>query len=166
LPNPTTRAYEALKFYDITDANLSQDEDLLAFGLIGFSPRQYMTDAELSDISQINLYINKIKKENWPSLTITYGPSGQEILKKIATNPKIFTILDFTEFVDANRKRLPIKKQNLEFGDPEQLAFVMSKQSDWDEIWKLFMTDEYRKSPKYRKNISDNLGMAFLSILK
>ncbi len=111
-------------------------------------------------------YINKIKKENWPSLTITYGPSGQEILKKIAANPKIFTILDFTEFVDANRKRLPIKKQNLEFGDPEQLAFIMSKQSDWDEIWKLFMTDEYRKSPKYRKNISDNLGMAFLSILK
>lgn len=63
LPNPTTRAYEALKFYDITDANLSQDEDLLAFGLIGFRPRQYMTDAELSDISQINLYINMIKNK-------------------------------------------------------------------------------------------------------
>jgi len=68
--------------------------------------------------------------------------------------------------VDANRRRLPVKKQNLEFGDPEQLAFIMSKQSDWDEIWKLFLTDEYRKSPKFRKNVSDNLGMAFLSILK
>jgi hypothetical protein len=63
LPNPTTRAYEALKFYDITDANLSQDEDLLAFGLIGFRPRQYMTDAELSDISQVNLYINMIRNK-------------------------------------------------------------------------------------------------------
>lgn len=122
--------------------------------------------AEIIEGSTHVKYINKIKKENWPSLTITYGPSGQEIVKKIATNPKMFTILDFTEFVDANRKRLPVKKQNLEFGDPEQLAFIMSKQSDWDEIWKLFMTDEYRKSPKYRKNISDNLGMAFLSILK
>jgi ABC-type amino acid transport substrate-binding protein len=122
--------------------------------------------AEIIEGSTHVKYINKIKKENWPSLTITYGPSGQEIVKKIATNPKIITILDFTEFVDANRKRLPVKKQNLEFGDPEQLAFIMSKQSDWDEIWKLFMTDEYRKSPKYRKNISDNLGMAFLSILK
>jgi len=111
-------------------------------------------------------YINKIKKENWPSLSITYGPSGQEIIKKIGTNPKLFTIVDFTEFVDANRRRLPVKKQNLEFGDPEQLAFIMSKQSDWDEIWKLFLTDEYRKSPKFRKNVSDNLGMAFLSILK
>lgn len=111
-------------------------------------------------------YINKIKKENWPSLFITYGPSGQEIIKKIGTNPKTFTIVDFTEFVDANRRRLPVKKQNLEFGNPEQLAFIMLKQSEWDEIWKLLITDEYRKSPKYGKNISDNLGLAFLSILK
>jgi ABC-type amino acid transport substrate-binding protein len=111
-------------------------------------------------------YINKIKKENWPSLSIVYGPSGQEILKKITATSKLFTILDFTEFVDANRRRLPVKKQNVDFGDPEQLAFVMSKQSDWDEVWKEFLTDEYRKSPQYRKNVSDHLGMAFLSILK
>lgn len=111
-------------------------------------------------------YISKIKKDNWPTLSISYGISGQEILKKIGTNPKLFTILDFTEFVDANRRRLPVKKQNLEFGDPEQLAFIMSRQSDWDEVWKLFLTDEYRKSPKFRKNVSENLGMAFLSILK
>jgi len=26
-------------------------------------------------------YIHKIKKENWPSLPITYGPSGQVIIK-------------------------------------------------------------------------------------
>jgi membrane-bound lytic murein transglycosylase MltF len=111
-------------------------------------------------------YINKIKKENWPSLSIAYGPSGQEILKKITATSKLFTILDFTEFVDANRRRLPVKKQNVDFGEPEQLAFVMSKQSDWDEVWKEFLTDEYRKSPQYRKNVSDHLGMAFLSILK
>jgi ABC-type amino acid transport/signal transduction systems, periplasmic component/domain len=111
-------------------------------------------------------HINKIKKDNWPSLSIAYGPSGQEIIKKITTQPKLFTILDFTEFVDATRKRLPVKKQDLDFGSPEQLAFIMSKQSDWDAIWKEFLTDEYRKSPKYRKNIADNLGSAFLSILK
>lgn len=111
-------------------------------------------------------FINKIKKENWPNLNITWGPSGQEILKKVVTNPKLFTILDFTEFVDANRKRMPVKKQNVDFGDPEQLAFAMAKQNDWEEPWKAFMTDEYRKSPQYRKYVSDNLGMAFLSVLK
>ncbi|MFM8835178.1 MAG: hypothetical protein ACKOE5_13930 [Cytophagales bacterium] len=111
-------------------------------------------------------FINTIKKENWPNLTITWGPSGPEILKKIVADSKLFTILDFTEFVDANRKRLPVKKQNVDFGDPEQLAFAMAKQNDWDEPWKAFMTDEYRKSPQYRKYVSDNLGMAFLSVLK
>jgi ABC-type amino acid transport substrate-binding protein len=110
--------------------------------------------------------INKIKKENWPNLSIAYGPSGQEILKKFVANPKLFTIVDFTEFVDANRKRLPVKKQKVEFGDPEQLAFAMSKGNDWDEPWKEFMTDEYRKSPQFSKYVSDNLGMAFLSVLK
>ena len=111
-------------------------------------------------------FINKIKKENWPNLNITWGSSGQEILKKVVTNPKLFTILDFTEFVDANRKRMPVKKQNVDFGEPEQLAFAMAKQNDWEEPWKAFMTDEYRKSPQYRKKVSDHMGMAFLSVLK
>ncbi|MFM8912036.1 MAG: substrate-binding periplasmic protein [Flammeovirgaceae bacterium] len=32
-------------------------------------------------------FINKIKKENWPNLNITWGPSGQEILKKVVAIP-------------------------------------------------------------------------------
>lgn len=93
-------------------------------------------------------------------------PTGPEILKKISTNPKLFTILDFTEFVDATRKNLPVKRQNVSFGDAEELAFVMSKQSDWDEVWKEFLTADYRRSVRYRKIIADNLGATFLSILK
>jgi membrane-bound lytic murein transglycosylase MltF len=111
-------------------------------------------------------HMNKVKKDYWPDLNIAYGSSGQDIIKKITTNPKLFTILDFTEFVNANRKKMPVKRQNVEFGAPEELAFVMSKQSDWDEVWKEFLTEDYRKSAKYRKNIADNLGSVFLSVLK
>lgn len=63
LPNPSTQAYEATKFYDIYQSNLSKDQDLLAFGLIGFRPRQYMVDAELSDITQVNVYLNMIPQK-------------------------------------------------------------------------------------------------------
>jgi putative glutamine transport system substrate-binding protein len=122
--------------------------------------------AEILDGSTHLKHINKIKKESWPSLAVTFGASEIDIFKKITANPKVFTILDFTEFVNANRKRIPVKKQNIDFGDPDQLAFVMPKQSDWDEPWKEFLTDEYRKSPQYRKKVSDNMGMAFLSVLK
>lgn len=111
-------------------------------------------------------HINKIKKENMPGLVINYGSNGPEILRKIGTNPKLFTILDFTEYVDATRKNLPVKRQNISFGEAEELAFVMSKQSDWDEVWKEFLTPDYRKGVRYRKIIADNLGATFLSILK
>ncbi len=111
-------------------------------------------------------HINKIKKEYMPGLSITYGSNGPEILKNIGSNPKLFTILDFTEYVDATRKNLPVKRQNINFGEAEELAFVMSKQSDWDEVWKEFLTPDYRKGVRYRKIIADNLGATFLSILK
>ncbi|MBS1557362.1 MAG: transporter substrate-binding domain-containing protein [Bacteroidetes bacterium] len=111
-------------------------------------------------------YADQIKREDMPELTITTGPSGTEILKEISTNPKLFTILDFTEYVDAVRKQLPVKRQNVQIGPIQDLAFAMSKQSDWDEIWKEFLTPEYRKSEKYRKAIATHLGGAYLSVFK
>lgn len=60
LPNPSTRAYEALKFYDTNNPNLESDADLLGFSLIGFRPRQYMASANLDDATQVNLYKNML----------------------------------------------------------------------------------------------------------
>ncbi len=101
-----------------------------------------------------------------PSLEYSTGPSGAEILKEISANPKLFTILDFTEYVDATRNKLPIKRQNVKVGELQELAFVMSKQTDWDKVWTEFLTPEYRKSEKYRKIIAANLGGAYLSMLR
>lgn len=122
--------------------------------------------AEIIQGSTHTKHMERVKKEYMPKLKITTNSSGGEILKKIGTNPKLFTILDFTEYIDATRKNLPVKRQNIDFGAADDLAFIMNKQSDWDEVWKEFMTPDYRKSVKYRKIISDNLGSTFLSILK
>lgn len=111
-------------------------------------------------------HINKIKNEVAPNLSISYGGSGSEIIKKITSNPKLFTILDLTEYIDASRKQLPVKRQNISFGASDHLAFIMSKGSDWDQIWNEFLTEDYRKSVKYRKNIVENLGANFLSLVK
>ncbi len=109
-------------------------------------------------------YIDQLKKFI-PGITITYGPSGPEILKDIVKDPKIFTILDFTEYVDATRKQMPIKRHSLPIGTQE-LAFVMAKQTDWDKLWNEFLTPEFRKSEKYKKMIANNLGGVYLSLLK
>lgn len=110
--------------------------------------------------------IEQLKKQYAPGLRIEYVENGPGILRDIAANPKIFTILDFTEYVDAVRKNLPVKRQNLDLGGMEDLAYVMAKQSDWDEPWNAFLTSSYRMSSRYRKIVVDNLGATFLAVIK
>jgi hypothetical protein len=111
-------------------------------------------------------HMENIKKNSNPGMKITYGPSGSVILSHISNNPKLLTILDFTEYVDATRKQLPVKRQPVEITKAEELAFIMALQSDWDEVWKEFLTDEYKATVRYRKFIVDNLGANFLTVVR
>lgn len=63
LPNSSTRSYESTLYYDINKVNLESEADLLSFGLIGFRPRNYMQVADLTDITQINVFRNLIKNK-------------------------------------------------------------------------------------------------------
>jgi hypothetical protein len=61
LPNSQTRSYESTLYYNVDKANLENDADLLSFSLIGYRPRDYMALADLTDITQVNVYKNMIK---------------------------------------------------------------------------------------------------------
>ena len=111
-------------------------------------------------------YVEKIKAEYMPSLKITQEVSGPTIIKNLINNPKVFTIIDFTEFVDVVYKKHPIKRQMVDVGVVEELGFIMSKQTDWDVPLKEFLTLEYRNSIAYRKIISENLGATFMNLVK
>lgn len=63
LPNSSTRSYESTLYYDVNQANLENDADLLSFSLIGYRPRDYLAIADLTDITQINVYKNLIKEK-------------------------------------------------------------------------------------------------------
>jgi len=63
LPNTSTRSYESTLYYDVNQANLAYDADLLSFSLIGYRPRDYLALADLTDITQINVYKNFIKNK-------------------------------------------------------------------------------------------------------
>ena len=63
LPNPSTRSYESTLYYDVNQANLENDADLLSFSLIGYRPRDYLALADLTDITQVNVYKNMIKNK-------------------------------------------------------------------------------------------------------
>lgn len=63
LPNSSTNSYEATLYYDVNHANLKNDSDLLSFSLIGYRPRDYLAIADLTDITQVNVYQNLIKNK-------------------------------------------------------------------------------------------------------
>jgi hypothetical protein len=56
LPNLSNKANQLANSYNINAANIESDNDLLAYGLIGFKPRQYMAALNLDDVSQVNVY--------------------------------------------------------------------------------------------------------------
>jgi len=111
-------------------------------------------------------HIDRIKREFYPELEVKLVGSSESVIKDISSNPKVFSILDFTEYVGVVRKKLPVKRQEIEIGNPEELGFIMSKQSDWDGLWREFLTPEFRKSITYKKIISDNLGQTFLNLVR
>lgn len=122
--------------------------------------------AQVITASTHQKYMQEIKKEYYPELEIMENPSGQVVLSKILNNETFFTILDFTEYFDAVRQKMPVKRQNLVVGDAEELGFIMPKNSDWAPLWEEFLTPEYINSIKYKKIISDNLGNAYLGLMK
>jgi hypothetical protein len=63
LPNSQTRSYESTLYYNVDTANLENDADLLSFSLIGYRPRDYLATANLTDITQVNVYKNMIKEK-------------------------------------------------------------------------------------------------------
>jgi ABC-type amino acid transport substrate-binding protein len=110
--------------------------------------------------------MEEIRKKHLPSLVIKQVGSSDVVLKDLSVNQKLFSVLDFTEYVSVVRRKLPVKRHEVDLGGAQELGFIMSKQSDWDVLWNEFLTPEYRKSVGYKKIISENLGATFLNLVR
>ena len=73
LQNLATKADQLSNSYNTQTPNINRDNDLLAYGLIGFKPRQYMTDLNLDDTSQVNIYKEFIKTMGTLRATELFG---------------------------------------------------------------------------------------------
>ena len=56
LPNLPNKSNQLANTYNVFNANLELNQDLFAYNLIGFKPRQYMVSLNLDSTSQVNLY--------------------------------------------------------------------------------------------------------------
>ena len=117
LPNLANKANQLTTAYDVYQANLTSDNDLFAFALIGFRPRQYMTDMNLNGVTQVQIYqqflatkgtlqaaeifnnaqINSKEKgdyqiyENWGVLSGTYGAQANKSYFEIQLNQSLLS---------------------------------------------------------------------------
>lgn len=72
LPNPSAASVESSLYYNSNIANLELDADLLSFSLIGYRPRDYLAAADLSDITQINIYKNIVREKGTYALADSF----------------------------------------------------------------------------------------------
>ena len=111
LPNIPNKANQLANTYNINQANLEKDNDLLAYGLIGFRPRQYMSALNLDNTTQVNLYSQFLGTkgtiraaelftradlgkesgeyniyENWAVLAATYGANANKSFFELQLN--------------------------------------------------------------------------------
>ncbi len=112
-------------------------------------------------------YINEIKSQYYPELNIEFVNSGQEVNKKLREGANYFTLIDFTEYYDAVKKKLDVTRHNIPLNELEdQLGFIFPKDSDWVKVWNEFLTPEFKNSITYKKIVADNLGSSFVSLIK
>ena len=107
LPNSSTRSYESTLFYDTNKSNLDQDSDLLSWSLIGYRPRDYLALADLTDITQVNVYKNLIKEkgtriaaDSFKGLTLPQGGIDYDIYENWAIKTGEFGGVLNNNFVD------------------------------------------------------------------
>ena len=101
--NPPNMSDQLANSYDVYDANLNIDQDLLSFGLIGFRPRKYMSDLNLNDISQVGLYQQFLGSKGTPRSVeaFTYADLGKE--QGSYKVKEIWAILSSTYGANANK---------------------------------------------------------------
>jgi ABC-type amino acid transport substrate-binding protein len=135
-------------------ANVSQPTDLADLAPYSLSKGAH------SDVIKDLLKKIASKKE------ITFLASPEDIVEKVSVTPKSFTVLGINDYLEAARRGLNVKVQNMKVGTPEVFGFIMPKKSDWDVAWSAFLTEKYLNSPSYKKSISTNLGNAYLNFVK
>jgi len=131
LPNGSTRSYESTLFYDTNKANLDRDSDLLSWSLIGYRPRDYLALADLTDITQVNVYKNMIKQmgtriaaNNFKGLNLPQGGIDYSINDNWAIKTGEFGGVLDNNFIDFRLNQSDL------YGNPSTVALTTGDYTD------------------------------------
>lgn len=109
--------------------------------------------------------IQGLKNRYFPNLKIVYLPSSIEVLRKVASDPRSFTSLDFNYYASALQREIPVKRHPV--GDQkggEEFGMIMPGNCDWSGVWNQFLT-RFVRSITYKKILIKHLGSSAYRLL-
>ena len=148
LPSPAAKAKIAEDFYNVNVANLEQDADLFALGLIGFRPREYMRNLGLDDVAQVKLYSNLIKSKGSveSARVLNQGRFGDQSKSETFNIFEIWAIHRGYYGANANRRFVDLMiESDTATANPFTVALVDSNSSE-DVNQNILVSDIYNKS--------------------
>ena len=161
LPNLANKADQLANSYNTNSANLERDNDLLSYGLIGFRPRQYMTDLNLNDVSQVNLYQQFLGTKGTirAAELFTYADLGKETgAYEIFEN---WAILIGTYGANANRSFIELRLNEAYLrSDPSTVQVIQPQQPSLADQT-ILLNDVWRES--YRLTSTDILPTTYVT---
>ncbi|MEP2773120.1 MAG: transporter substrate-binding domain-containing protein [Fulvivirga sp.] len=111
--------------------------------------------------------MQEIKSKYFPSLQIETTTTFDQANQKVVANPKYFTYVDFSTYMQVLEQNLKIERQTAGDQKGESFGFIMPNNSDWTVPMNEFFAQNggYTNSTEYRKILATNLGNYVLRLL-
>jgi hypothetical protein len=112
--------------------------------------------------------LRRLKAESYPTLPIEVLATHQEVVQRLARDPKTFTYLDLSIFWVHRKAGAPIKRHRAADGQREDFGFIMPLGSDWQQPLNDFFAagGGYRNSRAYRSLVIKHLGVELEELLE
>ena len=108
----------------------------------------------------------KWKKAYFPTMKVSYVGSFSDAVNKVTSDPKAFTNVDFTYYLDALKDKKPVKRHMAGMSASEEFGILMPKSNDWSPILAEFMNSGFLESSEYKAVIRKHLGESAIKLLE
>lgn len=112
--------------------------------------------------------IMEVKTNYHPNLKVSYASSSPETLEKVLNDKNSFSYLDLAFYLDAIKRKKPIKRHPVGDKGSEEFGFIMPLGSDWQPLMEEFFSANggYKNSTEYKKILVTHLGTNAVKLLE
>ncbi len=106
------------------------------------------------------------KKAYYPAMKISYVGTFSEAVNKVSSDPKAFTNVDFTYYLDAIKAKKPVKRHTAGSSNSEEFGIIMPKSNDWSPVLAEFMNSGFIDGGEYKAIVRKHLGESAIKLLE